>query len=365
MHFSNTQREAWLDCEAFGYAVYVERHRAAQASSMRLGSLTHACLAAHLRRYAESRGLPIDGETDPRKALRVICAAETWDQLPGMRSLEEDGELAYHLAERAIETLALHEHRFTPAIVNGVAAIEQRVYLPIDDPELAAVYDEGYLIVMDLLAHDAAYDGRLALIDHKITKYLGSTDLGLDVQLATYQHVLSQALGLWPEFAYQYRIKPVLPSRPEPLAKPVKGRKLSTARKGIITEASFLAACIEVGDDPHADYYASFREWLRTSRLGWTCSLGGASRADAAAIYAESLEVARRAARHLRDRDPSKIVRHLRTFAGSQCSRCALRSPCRGSTGGASFVDAARRFLEAPTADDLPVYDLEDLDLEA
>lgn len=361
-YFSHTSIEKWRDCSAAGWVRDVERLRFPQTSEKRLGTLAHAATATHLRAYCATRGIPFKGPTDPREGIREACQKEEWMQLPPpARGQEEDGELALHLAERAIHEMRLHTHRFTPAVHDGLAMIERRVVVPVDDPEISAWFDGGFVAVVDLLAFDAEHRGRLALCDFKFPATLSQGDMALDLQLALYQHALG-TIDLWPELAWQYQIVAKPEEPPGLLKKPIKGRRFSTDRGGLVTEASFLAACVEHGEDPDAPHYADFLDFLRKTRRTWACSLGGVDRAMAAAVFEEACTTARQIARLACSPalGPGEVVRNFRSFAGSACRRCNLYNHCVQSRGSYELIERSRRALEEPQP--LPTIDLEDLE---
>ena len=362
-YFSSTECGEWRDCTAAAYTKYIERVRKPQTSDKRCGTLAHAACAAHLRAYCASRSIPYQGETDPLAAIRDTLKREEWVEIKDGRSQEEDAELALHLADRAIGEMKLHTHRFTPIVHEGYAMIERKVVVPFDrakEPDLAAYYTGGFKGIVDFLALDEEYRGRVALVDFKFQKSIDAADLPLDVQLALYQYALG-TVGLWPELAWQYKILAKWEEKPDLLNKPIKGRRISTDRGGLVTEATFLARCKEIGEDPDAEHYASFRRFLSESRKTWACSLGGADRYQALSIWAEALTTARMAARMGLDRDPKAAVRNYRSFPGSACRRCNLHNQCVESHGTGELVTLARASLESPSTPTLTI-DLDDLD---
>lgn len=326
------------DCPAYGFVRYREGVRSPSLSSMRVGTLTHAGVAAACRAHAQSKGLAAPGETSIEGAIRAACA-EPWGPDKDT-TIEEDAETAIEVTRRALAGLDLPSGRFEHVEHEGRACIERRFVIPVDDPEVSAYYTGGFVGKIDLALRDHEYGGRLALIDLKVSKHLDA-DLGLDPQLALYQHAMG-VLGLWPELAWQYRISPAAPVAPEPLAKPIKGRRLSTKREGYITEETFRRACREVGDDPSADYYATFLEWIR-NRKPWACALGGADRHTAATIFAEVLVSAREVVRRQSCAD---AARHFRSHKGGCAARCSLYNQCVTAQGTADLVRLVRSALE-------------------
>ena len=153
------------------------------------------------------RASPLLGETSIEGAIRAACA-EPWGPDKDT-TIEEDAETAIGDAPCARWTRsplgALRARRARGPRVHRAA---------LRDPDRRSrarrLLHRGFVAKIDLALRDHEYDGRLALIDLKVSKYL-DTDLGLDPQLALYQHVMG-AVGLWPELAWQYRISPAAPS---------------------------------------------------------------------------------------------------------------------------------------------------------
>jgi hypothetical protein len=347
---SFTEISAHRDCAAFGYLNYIARARPPTPVSMRLGTLVHAGFAAHCRADARRRGVNAPGEVSIEAAIKHACR-ERWGRDKDT-TLEEDAETAHEVVARAAKGVDLRSGRFDHVVVDGYAAIERRFVIPIADPEVAAYYTGGFVAKIDLALYDREYDGRLALIDLKVSRSLDS-DLGFDPQLALYQHAMGQC-GYWPELAWQYRVSPAPVVPPERLAKRTKERALSTARDGFITEESFRKAAAEVGDNPDAPAYEKFLEWVR-GRKPWACALGGSDRATAAEVFREAVISAREVVRRL---SPEDAPRNFRSFRGGCLSRCSVYEQCATTRDTAELVSTVRLLKEAKP---LPQISLEDL----
>lgn len=359
--FSNSMISTWRDCQALGFVEYVERIKLPRSLTTRLGTLTHAAVAADLRSYAASLGIDPGGEIDRVKAIRASLAEDTYEpDREGRRTAEEDAELALELTTRVARQLDLKSGRFEPVLVNGKLAVEQKIRLPVDDAEVMAFFDGGFVFVADWLCRDREYDNRLALVDFKVSKYIDQ-DFELDTQLALYQHALG-TMGLWPELAWQYRVRDRPAEAPEQLKKRRKdGRSLSIKSPGLTTEEVFRETCARVGDNPDGPEYAEFLENVRTKNTLWRCVLGGTDRARAAAIFDEAIETARQIARAAQA-GPTSAPRNWRSHKGATCNRCELYNTCYQSLGTSDLV----RRLRNPTATPKPeqMLDLTELDLE-
>lgn len=355
-NFSATECFAWRDCPAAAYAAYVQGIRPPNSARMRPGVLAHAACAAHLRRYAKSRGVYASGTDSPEEAVKEALRREEWETYEDTPSEEEHCELALEIAGRAISGLDLGSHRFEMIEHDGEAIIERRFYADLP-PETKPFYTGRFKAIVDWAAKDHEYGGRLALVDFKFTGSVSAPDeLPLDVQLGCYQHVMGLH-GLWPDLAWQYRILAKASQMPELLSRPTKGRRLSVRMDSTVTEDSFLRACEVYGEDPNNPAYAAFREALSMRRM-WSCSVSGMSREQAAAVFREAINTAVMAARYAEG--PADLaVRNARSFAGAPCMRCPFRRPCFRSSGTASML---RLIDEDQNPQPLPELDLGDFE---
>lgn len=358
--FSYSKIEKWRDCQAFGYVDGIEGLRGPRPVQVRLGTITHAAVASQIRAYCVSLGLEVDGTIDKVQAIQESLAEDTYaPETDRQRSAEEDAELALELCDRTMNLLKLESGRFTPVLYEGKPMIERKIRMPIDDPEVMGYFDGGFVFVADWLTRDALYDNRLALVDWKVSAHMAQ-HFELDTQLGLYQHALGQ-LGLWPELAWQYRIRDRPAQAPEPLKKRRKdGRSLSISGPGLTTEEVFRETCARVGDDPDGPEYAEFLENVRTKNSLYNTVLGGTDRARAAALFADAVESARQIARAAKA-GPVAAPRNIRSFGNSACTRCSLYSDCYMSLGTADLVRrTAERLNGKPRA---PLITLNESDL--
>ena len=390
---SYSEWAAYKDCPARWHADYVlRRPRGSSHPSRRLGSLFEACFAAKLRAWALTfpgvalapqqyqawrahRGMefvrvvdepvPHDAkerfpelergqvlgppETFPCAALLRKCAEEQWPNLADYPSTEEAGETALALADRAFELIGFSGGRFRPAVVRGVAAVQLRLECPLPpdpDPSRPGGRTGGYYVglrgVPDLVVLDGERDWRPVLGDTKVRgASLGEVDLGCDPQLAIYQHLLAQN-GLRVVECEQWGVLGKLPTEP-PLTKSTK--KVSRDAEHPTTPELYEAACRRNGEKPDAGHLEKLaaRRWSQATP-------GGGTDAEVARTIAElcaDLEVmaalaTRPDAEWLGGVAP--ITRNNRTWAGSPCNRCDVRSEChetksRGLPLSAAFCE--------------------------
>lgn len=368
---------AYKDCPARWHADYVlRRPRGPSHPSRRLGSLFEACFAAKLRAWAltfpgvalalqrykaadlsegpDAHGY-IEGppETCPRGALLRKCAEEQWPNLADYPSTEEAGETALALADRAFDLIGFSGGRFRPAVVRGVAAVQLRLECPLPpdpDPSRPGGRTGGYYVglrgVPDLVVLDGERDWRPVLGDTKVRgASLGEVDLGCDPQLAIYQHLLAQN-GLRVVECEQWGVLGKLPAEP-PLTKST--RKVSRDAEHPTTPELYEAACRRNGEKPdpgHLEKLAA-RRWSQATP-------GGGTDAEVARTIAElcaDLEVmaalaTRPDAEWLGGVAP--ITRNNRTWAGSPCNRCDVRSECHETKSRGLPLSAAFREPQVP-----------------
>lgn len=351
---SPSELDTFRDCKARWYLEYVARCRPAKRPEMfRIGALTHATVAAHFRKDAQRRGLPIDGTTSPEEAIKQACEAEQWDEIK--RTTEDDAELAFELGARIAKILSIKEGRFRPVVAGGYAMIERHLTMPLEacmpgvslPSSVTDYYRGGMKGVLDFFGHDEERAGKEGILDLKIkAKSISKTDdLGPDPQLMIYQALCGYA-GHWPDYAHQFRVRAVIPVEPQlTTRKPIK---LSTSRTPPVSLETFLAACDRHKFNP-ADY-ENFVDFLTNKRRFHQAAFGGASKAEVAHCLADALadacmmaEIATRPADgwtggHI------PATRNRRTFDGSPCLRCAWYVPC-GATYGRDFVVACTELV--------------------
>jgi len=343
--YSYSKGDKWRGCQAESYVDAIEGLRGPRPIQVRLGTLTHAAVAAGIRAYCAGLGHEVDGPTTARAAIRESLDEDTYaEDRPGKRTAEEDAELALELTERTLRLLNLESGRFEPVIYEGRPMIERKIRLPIDDAEVMEYFDGGFVFVMDWLTRDREYGNRLALVDWKVSAHVAQ-DFQLDTQLGLYQHALGQ-IGLWPELAWQYRIRDRAAQIPGQLKKRRSdGRSLSISGPGLTTEGVFRRTCAEVGDNPDGPEYAEFLDNVRTKNTLYRVVFGGIDRSRAAALFADAVETARQMARAAKA-GPSSAPRNIRSFNGSPCTRCSLYSDCMGALGTADLVKRTRERLQ-------------------